>query len=62
MLRTPAFGKGFGGVSVVVGAAGVVAGFLFGVTSTVTAAVLLPLYVGLPILLGWKVYRLSKTG
>ena len=61
MLRAPAFGKGFGGLTVVLGAASVVGGFFFGVTSIVAAVLVVPIFIILPILLGWKVYRLSRT-
>ncbi len=62
MLGTPAFGKAFGGVSVVLGVLGVAAavavvidtGFLF------AAVVMLALLV-FHIALGWKVYSLSRS-
>ena len=60
MFRAPAFGKGFGGLSVVLGAATVVAISFFGVTSILSALLVLPIFVILPILLGWKVYSLSR--
>jgi hypothetical protein len=62
MFKAPAFGKGFGGLSVVLGVVGVVA-----------ASVLLvdpPSMVAIPgvfalivfhLVLGWKVYRLSRV-
>ena len=65
MLRTPAFGSRFGGVSIVlgvIGVAGAVASLfvsgtiglqLIGV-STFANLIFLPLF-------GWKVYRLSTT-
>ena len=60
MLRTPAFGKGFGGVSVVLGVAGAVGQY---------ATVIVPAGIGAAIianliflfLFGWKVYSLSKV-
>ena len=65
MLRAPAFGRRFGGVSIVLGVIGVVGVFaslfvpgttglqLMGV-STFANLIFLPLF-------GWKVYRLSRT-
>ena len=61
MLTAPRFGKGFGGLSVAVGVAGLIEMFVFGITSVLAAIVILPLYIVLPILLGWKVYSLSKS-
>ena len=61
MLRAPAFSKVYGWLSVVLGAAAVVVGFFFGTTSNVAAVVDVPIFIILPILLGWKVYSLSRT-
>jgi len=61
MLTSPTFGKGYGGVSVAVGVAGLIEMFFFGITSVLAAIIILPLYIILPILLGWKVYSLSKS-
>jgi hypothetical protein len=60
MLRAPAFGNGFGGLTMVLGAAALVGGFFFGVTSFLAALLVVPIYIVLPILLGWKLYRLSR--
>ncbi len=59
MLGAPDFGRGFGGVSVVLGVAGVVGGVL---TRFVSAAAVVDIIVFLifPLLLGWKVYSLWK--
>jgi len=61
MLKAPSFGRGYGGLTVALGVASVVAGFFFVTTSVVAAIVIVPIYIVLPILLGWKVYRLSKV-
>ena len=60
MLRAPTFGRGFGGVSVVLGVAGAT-GTLLG--QTVSDAVFFgPIVVIIfALLLGWKVYSLSKA-
>ena len=60
MLKAPGFGKRYGWLSIVLGVASVVAGFFFGTTSVVAAVVVVPIFILLPILWGWKVYRLSK--
>src|SRR5215216_6932655 len=61
MLRTPAFGKAFGGVSVVLGVLGVAAGvvLLIDPGSPIAVVGILALIV-FHIALGWKVYSLSK--
>lgn len=61
MLRSPSFGKVFGWLSVVLGAAAIIAGFLFGTASVVAAVVDIPIFILFPILLGWKTYRLSRV-
>ena len=61
MLRTPAFGMGFGGVSVVIGVVGVVAIYVVGLGSLSFAAVVVLTNVIFPLLFGWKVYRLSRA-
>ena len=62
MLGTPAFGKGVGGVSVVIGILGVVAGIVLlidpGSSITVVSVLLLIVF---HIAVGWKVYRLSRA-
>jgi hypothetical protein len=61
MLKAPAFGKGFGGASVVVGVIGVVAASVLLVDPLSPSA-----FVGVlalivfHLVLGWKVYRLSR--
>jgi hypothetical protein len=61
MLRAPAFGKGFGWVSVVVGVVGVVGIYVVGLDSLSFAPVVILTNVILPLLLGWKVYSLSRA-
>ena len=62
MLGAPAFGKGFGGVSVVLGVIGIVAAFanLVDPPSPIAAVVFLELIV-FTLVLGRKVYSLSST-
>ena len=62
MLRAPTFGKGFGGVSVVLGVLGFAGGSLMfadpaSVLGPVAAVFTLIIF---HFVLGWKVYRLSK--
>lgn len=61
MLRSPTFGKGFGGVSIALGLAGLIGVYLLGITSAVFAPVGLGVLIILPFLLGWKVFRLSRA-
>jgi hypothetical protein len=62
MLGTPAFGKGVGGVSVVIGVLGVAAGvvLLIDPGSPIAIVSILALIV-FHLVLGWKVYSLSKS-
>jgi hypothetical protein len=62
MLGAPAFGKGFGGVSVVLGGVGVVAAsaLLVDPSSPIAVVGVLALIV-FHLLLGWKVYGLSRA-
>ena len=62
MLGTPAFGKGFGGLSVVLGVGGVIAatGLLIDPRSPSAVVGVLALIV-FNLILGWKVYSLSRT-
>jgi hypothetical protein len=61
MLRTPAFGKGVGGVSVVLGVLGVAAAVALVIDpgSLIAVVGILALIV-FHIALGWKVFSLSK--
>jgi len=61
MLRNPAFGKRFGGVTMVLALAGLVGVFLLGINSIFFAPLGLFVLIFLPILLGWKVYSLSRA-
>jgi uncharacterized membrane protein HdeD (DUF308 family) len=62
MFKTPAFGKGFGGLSVVIGILGVVAGIVLLIDpgSSIAVVSVLSLIV-FHIAVGWKVYRLSRA-
>ena len=63
MFKAPAFGKGFGGLSVVLGVVGVVAAsvlLLVDPRSLVAIAGVFALIV-FHLVLGWKVYRLSRA-
>ncbi len=62
MLGTPVFGKSFGGASAVLGLAGIVAAsvLLVDPTSPIAVVGILALIV-FHLLLGWKVYSLSRT-
>lgn len=61
MLRAPAFGKSFGGVSVVLGVAGIAGISVFGVDSFSFAPFAILVFIVFPLLLGWKVYSLSRA-
>ncbi len=62
MLRAPAFGKGFGGASVVLGALGVGGASLLLVDpdSVLGAMVSVFALINFHFVLGWRVYRLSR--
>lgn len=62
MFKAPAFGKGFGGLSVVIGILGVVAGIVLLIDpgSSIAVVIVLSLIV-FHLVLGWKVYRLSRA-
>ena len=61
MLGTPSFGKGYGGLSVALGGIGVAAAavLLIGPSSPMAVAGIFAL-IALHLVLGWKVYRLSR--
>lgn len=63
MLRNPAFGKGFGGLSVILGVFVIVAAVVLQVdpSSLIPAAVSVLALVVFHIVLGWKVYRMSRA-
>jgi hypothetical protein len=62
MFKAPAFGKGFGGLSVVIGILGVVAGIVLLIDpgSPIAVVTVLSLIV-FHLAVGWKVYRLSRA-
>ena len=61
MFKAPAFGKGFGRLSVVLGVAGVVAASVLLVDSrSMVAVVGVFALIVFHLVLGWKVYRLSR--
>jgi len=63
MLGAPAFGKGFGGVSVVLGVVGGVAAcvLLVDPASAIAAVGGVFALIVFHLVLGWKVYRLSRS-
>jgi len=61
MLQAPAFGKGFGWVSVVIGVVGIVGIYAVGLDSISFVPVVILTSVILPLVFGWKVYSLSRT-
>ncbi len=62
MLGASAFGKGFGGLSVVLGAPGVVAASVLLVDpGSLVAVVGVFALIVFHLVLGWKVYRLSRA-
>ncbi len=61
MLRNLAFGKRFGIIAIVLGLAGLVGVYALGITSSAFAPLGLFILIILPILLGWKLYSLSKA-
>jgi len=61
MFRAPAFGKGLGGLSVVLGAVGVVAASVLLVDVSPIAVVVVFALIVFHLVLGWKVYRLSRA-
>ena len=61
MFKAPAFGKGFGGLSVVLGVAGVVAASVLLVDDSLIAVVTVFALIVFHLVLGWKVYSLSRA-
>jgi hypothetical protein len=61
MLWHPFFGKRLGGVTIVLALVGLVGIVLLGIDSLLFAPLGLFVFITLPILLGWKVYSLSRT-
>jgi hypothetical protein len=62
MLGAPVFGKGFGGMSVVLGVAGVIAASLLLVDPASVLGSIVGIFalIGFHFVLGWKVHRLSR--
>ena len=60
MLRHASFGKAYGMISILLGFVGLVGISLFSVDSASYAPFGLIIFVILPLLLGWKVYSLSR--
>jgi len=61
MFRTPAFGRVFGGLSVVIGAAQIVAINIVSTNSAAYAPFALLAFLIFPVVFGWKLFSLSKA-
>ena len=61
MLKAPAFGKVFGGLSVVIGVAAVLGISFFAVDSSTFAIFGILALLIYPLIFGWKLYSLSKA-
>ena len=61
MLGAPAFGKGFGGASVVIGVVGVAGISFIAVDSPSIFPFVILAFIIFPLLFGWKVYSLSRA-
>jgi len=61
MFRTPTFGRVFGGLSMVIGAAQIVAINIVSTNSAAYAPFALLAFLIFPVLFGWKLYSLSKA-
>lgn len=60
MYRATGFGRAVGGLSMIFGVAGLAVTTIFGIISSLAAFILIPVFIALPIILGWKVYTLSR--
>lgn len=60
MLGSPAFGKGYGWVSMALGVAGTAAALSLMVDVSMLAAVVILALIGFHVVVGWKVLRLSN--
>lgn len=62
MVRTQGFGKGYGWLSIVLGGVALVGVWLRGVVglSSIPPFFFFPLFIIIPIALGWRVHRLSR--
>ena len=61
MIRAPDFGKRVGVMVSGLGGASLVVNSVFGITSFLMAILLIPIFVVIPIVLGLKVYRMSRV-
>jgi hypothetical protein len=61
MIRAPAFGKVFGGLSIGFGAAQILGISLFSTNSAAYAPFALLAFLIFPVLFGWKLYSLSRA-
>jgi hypothetical protein len=61
MMRAPAFGKVFGGLSAAFGAAQILGISLFSTNSAAYAPFALLAFLIFPVLFGWKLYSLSRA-
>ncbi len=61
MYRNKSFGRGFGIVAIVLGLVGLVGVYALGITSSTFAPLGLGVLIVLPLLLGWKLIRLSRA-
>jgi len=61
MFRTPSFGRVFGGLSIVIGAAQIVAINIVSTNSAAYAPFALLAFLVFPVLFGWKLYRMSSA-
>ena len=62
MMKTPGFGKRLGGLSAILAAVSLIGISLIPVVgeASIVAVLVLPVFIILPILWGWKLYRMSK--
>ena len=61
MLKTPTFGKVFGAISVVIGLIGVIGLAVISIDSGAFAIFAILGFIVYPVILGWKVYSLSRA-
>jgi hypothetical protein len=61
MFPNPAFGKKLGLITIVLASAGITGLYFLGIGSLLFAAFGLTVFIVLPIVLGWKLYRLSMA-
>jgi hypothetical protein len=61
MIGAPNFGKRIGALVSGLGGAALFVTAVFGITSFLVAFLLIPIFVVIPIVLGWKVYGLSRV-